>query len=173
MFDTLSNLFSHIQNGQKSGILIIKHRHSHTIIAILNVLYEHGYIRGYRFCSNRPVGKTPFIKNQIEILLKYQNRKAAINKLVRISKPSRRIYLSVDQLVRIQIANMPMSQLIQGTAGNRRNGPKGFGPHGAPREDTFLFMQGILILSTSQGIMSNITAQKLHVGGEVLGHVCS
>ena len=169
MSDTLSNSFSHIQNGQRNGIPIIKCRHSHTIIAIPNVSYEHGYTRGYRFCSNADGTGHP----AIEILLKYRNRKAAIGELVRISKPSRRIYLSVDQLVRIQIANRPLSQLIQGTSGNRRNhqGKKSFGM--PAREDTFLFMQGIFIPTTSKGIMSNITALKLHVGGEVLGHVCS
>ena len=173
MFDTLSNLFSHIQNGQKNGLLIIKYRHSHRIIAILNVLVEHGYIRGFRFCSNQGK-KGTFQRKQIEILLKYQNKNAAISKLVRISKPSRRIYLSADQLVRIRVSNEPLSQLIQGTSGNRRKKQKTFSSRNfARREDTFLFMQGIFILSTSKGIMSNITAQKLNVGGEVLGHVCS
>ena len=45
----LSNLFSHIKNAQKNRILVIEHYKSKNIIAILNVLQEHGYIRGYRF----------------------------------------------------------------------------------------------------------------------------
>lgn len=162
MSDTLSNLFSHIRNGQKNGTLIIKYRHSHTVIATLNILTDHGYIRGYRFCSNQPEG-TPF-GQQIEILLKYRNKKAAISKLVRVSKPSRRIYLSVDQL--IQMANLSKSQRA---SGNRRKQPLRL----CNTKDTILSMQGTLILSTSKGIMPNITAQKLNVGGEVLGHVCS
>ena len=192
MFDTLSNLFSHIRNGQKNGILTIRYRHTHTTIAILNVLVDHGYVRGYRFCSNphtTPIGKeTPCPpgydsaleellqggqgrRKQIEILLKYRNKKAAINKLVRISKPSQRIYLSSDQLVGIRVANLSKAR------GNRRNKRNAASIGGATPlrtgEDTFLFMRGTFILSTSKGIMSSITAQKLHVGGEVIGHVCS
>lgn len=160
MSDTLSNLFSHIKNGQKNGLFIIKSRYSHTVIAILNILTDHGYIRGYRFCSNKFKGKkTPFRK-QIEILLKYHNKKAATSNLVRVSKPSRKIYLSVDQLV--QIANLSKSSV------GRQS--KLFGQNA---EDTILSMQGTFILSTSKGIMPNTMAQKLHVGGEVLGHVCS
>jgi small subunit ribosomal protein S8 len=113
MPDTLSNLFSHIQNGQKNGILTIRYRHEHTVIATLNILTDHGYIRGYRFRSDQPEGKkTPFRRKQIEILLKYRNKKAAISELVRVSKPSRRIYLSVDQLV--QIANLSKDQGASG-----------------------------------------------------------
>jgi ribosomal protein S8 len=38
----------------------------------------------------------------MEILLKYKNQKPAITRAIRISKPSKRVYVSVDQLKQIK-----------------------------------------------------------------------
>ena len=149
----LSNLFSHIKNAQKNRILVIEHYKSKNIIAILNVLQEHGYIRGYRFLPQKPY--------KLEILLKYNasaggNQKPVINNIISISKPGRKVYVNVNQLIK-------KNSVREGYLSNI------YGTHAQKKE--FLFMQGILILSTCKGIMSDITAHKHNVGGKVLCQV--
>lgn len=150
MKDTLSNLFSHIKNAQENRILVIEHIKSRTIIAILNVLQEHGYIRGYRFLTQKP--------HKLEILLKYNanNQKPVINKIIPLSKPSRRVYVRANQLIKKDSIRLGYLTKL-------------YGKHGQKQE--FLFMQGILILSTCQGIMDGDTAHKFNLGGQVICQV--
>jgi small subunit ribosomal protein S8 len=136
MSDSLSNFFSILKNGQAGRILVIEHARTRAIVSILDVLLEDGYIRGYRFKPDNP--------RVVETMLKYKNQKPAINHIVRLSKPSRRLYLSADQLAEY------------GSSSGR---------------GSFFFMQGLFILSTSKGIMSRSAALKLNVGGELLCHI--
>lgn len=90
MSDSLSHLFSNIQNGQRCHLLTIESVQTKLVIAVSNILQEHGYTRGYRF--------HPTASNKLQILLKYKNQKPVINKIIRISKPSKRVYISINQL---------------------------------------------------------------------------
>lgn len=134
MSDSISNLLSQIGNAQRNRILSIEHRKTKLIIGLLNVLQENGYIRGYR--PNKSWD------GSILILPKYKNQKPAIKSSVRISKPSRRVYVGVDQLAKIGELKGANS-----------------------------FMKGILILSTPKGVISSTLARKLNVGGEILCRV--
>jgi len=83
--DTLSNFFSKIKNGylaKKNKIIQFK---SKQIISILNILIKEGLIRSYQISKKN--------KNIIYIFLKYKNNKSIIQQIIRISKPSRRIYI--------------------------------------------------------------------------------
>lgn len=183
MSDILSNFFSHLKNAQQSRILVIEHPQSKIILSVLNILQECGYIRGYRIAGNKagfftnPEGLTELAMNisldnstpgqltnigakrftfpKVEILLKYKNQKPAINKIIRISKPSKRIYLSVKKL----------SHILTKKTNNQTYFSLG------DKMSSLLFMKGILILSTSQGIMTHLTAYRLNIGGEVLCHI--
>lgn len=97
----------------------------------------------------------------IEILLKYKNQKPAINKITRISKPSKRIYLSVKEL----------SSSLQATKTSGGLRDKKIARQTSENLSPLLFIQGIFVLSTSRGIMSHLTAYRLNVGGEVLCHI--
>ena len=132
--DSISHLFSHIKNGQKAKALIIEFAASKKIISILNVLLQNGYIRGFRTSKSND-------KMLVHILLRYKNQHPAISQLIRISKPSKRIYIPVKQLA-------PTKQ-----------------------DSRDLSFGAISILSTSKGILSNVEAYKLNVGGELLGQV--
>jgi small subunit ribosomal protein S8 len=155
MSDSLSNFFSHIKSAQKGRVLVIEHFKSQVTLAILATLQESGYIRGYRVFGGRSAttsSNSSTSSQKIEILLKYKNQKPAINQILRVSKPSRRFYLSVNQLTGLFTDK-----------GRQTNEAR---PKSAP-----CLMQGILILSTSKGVMSHLTAYRLNVGGEVLCHV--
>lgn len=155
MSDSLSNLFSHIKSAQKGRLLVIEHFKSQVTLAILATLQESGYIRGYRVlagCQSLIDSRPKTSSQKVEILLKYKNQKPAINQILRISKPSRRFFVRVKQITR---TNTDKGRQISEAR-----------PKSAP-----CLMQGILILSTSKGIMSHLTAYRLNVGGEVLCHV--
>lgn len=65
-------------------------------LEITRVLHEKGYILSYKLVEG-----TPF--NTIKIALKYhpETKKAAIKKLIRVSKPGLRQYRSVEDLPRV------------------------------------------------------------------------
>ncbi len=70
MSNSLRNLFSHIQNGCDARVASIEVNKTKTVVAVLNVLQQNGYTRGYRFNIQKP--------RKIEILLKYKNQEPAI-----------------------------------------------------------------------------------------------
>jgi small subunit ribosomal protein S8 len=86
--DTLSNLFSTINNGYLSKKTKIIQQKSKQSIYILNLLIKEGFIKSYKINK----------KNQIYIYLKYKQNKPVIKKINKISKPSRKIYLKNKDL---------------------------------------------------------------------------
>lgn len=61
---------------------------------ILSILYKEGYINGFR--------TYPSNTKYFEIFLKYQSGKPVINKIQPVSKPGRRVYVSVDTLWKLE-----------------------------------------------------------------------
>lgn len=118
--DTLSNLFSKINNGYLSKKTKIIQHNSKQSINILNILIKEGFIKSYKLTK----------QNQLNIYLKYKQNQPIINQIKRLSKPSRRIYFK--------------------------------------NKDLYKKMNGFYILSTSIGILTDIQAKKLNVGGEAI-----
>jgi ribosomal protein S8 len=122
-------------------------------------------------------------------LLKYKNQKPAITRAIRISKPSKRVYVSVDLLRAKQHvpeggkAGAVGPQLVPAVApattkmqGNISPGgktlPRAQGLLGDKHDlSQFSFMQGTFIISTSKGPVPDATAVDLNLGGELLCHV--
>ena len=94
----ICNMVSIINNGQsvkKTFVLQLKKKVCENI---LNVLWDEGFILGYKISKNN----TKFLK----IFLKYQKGGApVITKLKVLSKPSLRIYYSVKQLWKLDSRN--------------------------------------------------------------------
>ena len=59
-------------------------------ITFLNILWDEGFILGYKIDKSDP--------NLLKIFLKYKNKNPVINSIKFIFKPSRHIYYSVTQL---------------------------------------------------------------------------
>ena len=92
--DTLSNFFSKIKNGylaKKNKTIQFK---SKQVINILNILLKEGLIRSYQISKKN--------KNIIYIYFKYKNNKSVLQQIVRISKPSRRIYIKNKDLFQMK-----------------------------------------------------------------------
>ena len=91
MTDPISDLLTRIRNGQlvrKSKIMCPS---SNLKEAILKVLHEEGYIRGYEITEDEK-GK------QLEIALKYYDGKPVIKEITSVSKPGMRVYSSVKTM---------------------------------------------------------------------------
>jgi small subunit ribosomal protein S8 len=86
--DLISDMLTRIRNGYNIKTPHIKIINSIICKKILDVLYEEGYIRGYKEIN----------KNTLELLLKYCEDKSVIKKIERISKPGKRVYYSINQL---------------------------------------------------------------------------
>lgn len=101
---SLSNLFSHIQNGQRNNLLVIKHPKSKITRAVLKVMLENGYIRGFRDVKEGMGANCKgdaFQKESFEILLKYNQNKPVINKIKLVSKPSRKVFKSLQDIEKL------------------------------------------------------------------------
>ena len=124
--DTLSNFFSKIKNGYLAKNYKITQYKSKQIIKILNIFLKEGLIKSYTISKKN--------QNIIYIYFKYKNNQSIINKIIRISKPSKRIYIKNKDLFKIK-------------------------------------KRGFYILSTSYGIITDLEARKLNLGGELICNI--
>ena len=88
MSDPIADMLTRIRNGQKAKKAQISCSYSNVKKAILDVLIREGYIKSYEVTEENH-------KKDISVALKYHNGEAVIQKVVRVSKPGRRVY--VDQ----------------------------------------------------------------------------
>jgi len=124
--DVLADMFVIINNGGKVNKTSVKVPFSNEKESILKVLASEGYISSYDVSEPEPK------KFFIDVKLKYNKKKHAIEKIVRASKPGRRMYYKKSDIPRV------------------RNG------------------FGIMIVSTSSGIMSGKQARSVGIGGEAI-----
>ena len=92
MTDPISDLLTRIRNGQMVKKSKIVCPTSKLKVAILKVLQDEGYIRGFEIFENER-GK------QLEISLKYFDGKPVIKEISRVSKPGMRVYSSVKAML--------------------------------------------------------------------------
>ena len=114
-------LSTHYCGLQNKPVSVLK---SKQVLSIINVLEEEGFIKGYT--ENRYT---------LDVWLKYVEGVSVIQNIKVISKPSKRVYFSIPDLI------------------DWRN-----------KTNTF----DILILSTTQGILTDEVALEKRVGGEIL-----
>jgi len=97
MKNYLWNMFANIKNGQLARNSIVLHPQKKICTAFLNVLWDEGFILGYKISEND--------SSMLKIFLKYKNGKPVIKSLKPITKPSQRIYYSNKQLWKIKCNN--------------------------------------------------------------------
>lgn len=126
MNDLISDLIARIRNAQRVNKSVVSCLHSNLSCALLDVLREEGYIRGYKISSEREG-----VENII-VELKYFEGKPAIQEIKRLSKPGLRSYVSIKDLKKMR---NPL---------------------------------GLIVLSTSKGVLSDEQAFEMKAGGELL-----
>jgi small subunit ribosomal protein S8 len=96
MQDFLGDMFTRIRNGHRArlGAVILHPSTPQLCLRVLNILTEEGYIRG--FCKVLENKKT---QSSFCVFLKYDtNGVPVIQSIFRVSKPTRRIYISLKSL---------------------------------------------------------------------------
>lgn len=92
MTDPIADLATRIRNAQLSKLRSISCPYSNLKFAILSVLKREGYI--VDFCLADDSSKL----KEIIITLKYHNSQPVINKIIRQSKPGRRLFSGIKSL---------------------------------------------------------------------------
>lgn len=93
MKNTLWNISTNLKNTQISRRNFMYCSKTKLIVDFLNILWNEGYILGYKVCNSD--------SNLLKIFLKYKNENSTINSLKSISKPSRPIFYSLSQLYKL------------------------------------------------------------------------
>jgi small subunit ribosomal protein S8 len=90
MNNLLYDMLTRIRNGQQARRLSILQPKFKICVKLLDILEEEGYISGYRISKRYP--------KMFKVFLKYNIKTPAIHKIIIVSKPSKRIYISVKEL---------------------------------------------------------------------------
>ena len=92
MNDPIGDMLTRIRNAQMRGKSTVKTPASKLRAWVLDVLAAEGYIRGYE------KAETENGQGEITISLKYYEGTPVIRELKRVSKPGRRVYMSVKEI---------------------------------------------------------------------------
>ncbi len=92
MNDPLGDMLTRIRNAQMRGKSMVETPASKLRAWVLDVLADEGYIRGYEATTGKDGHPA------IAIALKYYEGTPVIREVKRVSKPGRRVYMSVDDL---------------------------------------------------------------------------
>lgn len=90
-------MLAKIKNGQIVKKSFVIHHKKKICASFLNILWDEGFILGYKISGKR--------LNKFKIFLKYKNGKPNINSLISITKPSLRKYYSLNQLWKLKSNN--------------------------------------------------------------------
>ena len=93
--DPLGDMIARIHNAQMRSKSKVSTPASKLRVSVLDVLKSEGYIRGYTSVEHASG------RSELEIELKYFDGAPVIREISRISKPGRRVYVSVRNLPRI------------------------------------------------------------------------
>jgi small subunit ribosomal protein S8 len=93
--DPLGDMLTRIRNGQKARMSVVVSPASKLRLNVLEVLKREGYIRGYDVEDVRPG-----VRN-LRIELKYHEGEPVIKEITRVSKPGRRIYSKIADLMKV------------------------------------------------------------------------
>lgn len=96
MTDPIADLLTRIRNAYLAGHKTVEVPASKMKCEIVRVLQEKGYVLAYKVVEGTPY-------NTIKIALKYnpETKKAAIKKIIRVSRSGLRRYVGVDELPRV------------------------------------------------------------------------
>ena len=115
-------MLSNINNNQLVKKKFVLQAKKKTCEQILNVLWNEGFILGYKVLKNNP--------GKLKIFLKYHKGSPVINSIKFISKPSLKVFYSLKRLWKLDSS------------------------------------QGVIVMSTNQGFMSDNECKKKKIGGE-------
>ena len=93
MNDIIADALTRIRNAAMRRLEVATLLHSSTVVGVMNVLLQKEYIAGFKVIDGQNNKKT------IQVELKYDDKeKSAINEIVRVSKPGRRVYKPASEI---------------------------------------------------------------------------
>jgi small subunit ribosomal protein S8 len=93
MKDLIADALTRIRNAAMRRLEVATLLHSNTVVGVMNVLLQKEYIAGFKVIDGQNNKKT------IQVELKYDDKeKSAINEIVRVSKPGRRVYKPASEI---------------------------------------------------------------------------
>jgi small subunit ribosomal protein S8 len=147
----LANVCSTLTNSSKRGQRLVSIPFSNASRSIADILYQQGLISSWQMGDQEgpflaPVKITPENDHlrKIWIHLKYRQGEPALKQMSLVSKPSRRIYASVEEIQALASAKRVSSLIKRQVLGQ------------------------ITILETKKGILELQDAVQAKLGGEVL-----
>ena len=93
--DTIADGLTRLRNASRAKHPTVDLRASRIVEQILAVLKQEGFIRTYKLVGEKPSQRT------LRVYLKYQQKRAAITQLVRVSKSGTRVYRKASELPRV------------------------------------------------------------------------
>jgi small subunit ribosomal protein S8 len=93
MKNTLWNITNDLKNTQLSRRNFLYYSKTKLLVNFLNILWNEGYILGYKVSSMN--------SNLLKIFFKYKNENSSITLLKSISRPSRPMFYSLSQLYKL------------------------------------------------------------------------
>jgi len=93
MNDIIADALTRIRNAAMRKLEVATLLHSNTVVGVLNVLEQKGYIEGFKEIEGENNKKT------VQVTLKYDdNNQSVINELKRVSTPGRRVYKNASEI---------------------------------------------------------------------------
>ncbi len=89
--DPIADMLTRIRNASRAGHETVVFPGSRLKVAILDILKKEGFVEDYK-------EKKEASKTDIEVKLRYYNKKPVIRQLERVSKPGRRYYVKAKDL---------------------------------------------------------------------------
>lgn len=94
MSNHFKNIFVIIKNAQFTKKKFIYHENEKNSWVFLKLLWDSGFIMGFKICLND--------KKKLKIFLKYENNQSSIKNLKIISKSTWWVYYSINQIYKIE-----------------------------------------------------------------------
>ncbi|HEY5998864.1 MAG TPA: 30S ribosomal protein S8 [bacterium] len=96
MTDPIADLLTRIRNANQKAFEKLEVPHSKFKEQIVRILKDEGYLKDYRILRDQG-------RSVLKISMKYGDReKRVITRLERVSRPSRRVYVGVEEIPRVQ-----------------------------------------------------------------------
>jgi small subunit ribosomal protein S8 len=97
MTDPIADLLTRIRNAIMAGHKVVEAPASNLKKEVARILFEKGYILGYKIIEGEGVEKT------LKIALKYnpKSKKPAIKSIQRVSRPGLRKYVGAEEMPRV------------------------------------------------------------------------
>jgi len=96
MTDPIADMFTRIRNGGKAKFEKIEMPSSNSKVNIAKILKDSGYIKDYAVTEDNKQGI-------LQIVLKYDaDNTSVFTEIIRISKPSRRVYVNKNEIPQIK-----------------------------------------------------------------------